>query len=229
MPVKMAKLLKERLLKLVEESGRSDRDVSMKATGKPDAVRDIMRDKVTSGRSDTVAKLARELHSHVGYLTGESDDPRPARELRADITAALVIGVTQAGAFMDIDTAVRFDPEWVPTIQDPQFPHLQPVAYEVAGDSIDRVCLSGGHAICLPFADTGLSLRQGMWVIAERRLGALVERTVKQVHGRYGNFELRPSSTNPKHRPIRFPSAEPTEEVTVVAVVRRFLSPTLPI
>jgi phage repressor protein C with HTH and peptisase S24 domain len=228
----MAKLLKDRLETLVKESGRSRRDISMKATGKPDTIRDIMRDKVVNGRSDTLAALASELRSSVGYLTGESDNPRPNHQLRDDMIAALVVGVAQAGAFMDIDASVKdehFDPEWVPSVRDPQFPSIAPIAYEVVGDSINRVCENGGHAICLPFHETGLRLRNGMWVIARRVRGALVELTVKQVAGSQDNFELRPASTNPKHKPIRFPSAEPSEEVTVVAVVRRFLSPSLPI
>lgn len=232
MPTTMAKLLKERLKTLLDETGQTARAVSMKATGKPDVVRDILRGKVTNARADTVIKLAQALNTTTGFLTGEMDLRINPRDLNSDMITARVVGVAQAGAFMDIDAAVvgeHFDPEWVPTIRDPRFPDIEPIAFEVVGDSVDRVCRDGGHAICVPFDQTGLRLRPNMWVIAERRRDSLVERTVKQVKVVNGGYQLHPDSTNKKHQPITFPSAEPSEEVTVIAVVLRFLSPALPV
>ena len=228
----MAKLLKERLKLLVRESGKTPRAISIEATGKPDAIRDVLRNKVVNARSDTIRLLAKTLKTTVGYLTGESDDPSPRKPLLNNgVIAARVVGSVQAGAFMEIDSPSSYedDPKWIPSIRDPRFPDLDPIAFEVLGDSIDLKCPHGGYAICLPFDKTGLQVKDGQWVVAERQRGDMIERTIKQVRRVEDRFELHPASSNKKWKPIRFPDAEPHEEVRIIAVVLRFLGPDLPI
>lgn len=225
----MGKVLKDRLETLVKDSGRAPREISLKATGKPDTIRDILRGKVNNPRTDTVAKLAKELGAQTAYLTGESGSRKRKKGSDELLLAARVIGLVQAGTFMEPDADGKFeaDPQWIPSVRDDEYPQIEPIAYEVAGDSIDKVCVAGGYVVCLPFADTGLALKAGMWVVVSRMRGGLLERTIKQVQLDRGRFTLHPASTNPKHKPIAFPSAEPSEEVSVTAIVRRFVSPTL--
>ena len=125
----MAKLLKERLELLIQDDGRKPRAISIEATGKPDAIRDILRNKVVNARSDTIRLLAKTLKTTVGYLTGESDDPSPRKPLLDNgVIAARVVGSVQAGAFMEIDSPSSYedDPKWMPAIRDPRFPDLDP-------------------------------------------------------------------------------------------------------
>jgi len=228
----MSKVLKSRLKMLVAASGKSVRELSMAATGKPDAIRDILRDKVKNPRSDTISNLAKALGTTAAYLTGETKNEQPGGEEKGSgIVAARVVGSAQAGAFIEVDTTVfEVEPRYIGTVRDESFPDIQPVAFEVIGDSIDKICQSGGYAICVPFGETGLQIKAGLWVVAERRRGDLVERTIKVVRRTIsGSFQLQPYSTNPAHKPITFPSAEPSEEVVIVAVVRRFQTPPLPL
>lgn len=119
------------------------------------------------------------------------------------------------------------DAESISSVPDRDFPHLELIAFKVLGDSIDKLCPIGGYAVAVDFAETGLEIKDKMVVVADRVRAGLLERTVKVVRKINGRFELHPASTNPAHKPITFPSAEPGEEVRVVALVRRFVGPTL--
>lgn len=231
-PRVVGNVLKSRLRGLVAKSGKTARALSIEATGKPDTIRDILRDKTQNPRSDTLQKIAAKLGTDMAYLTGAPAVRKPTGKSPATdgLVAARVVGSVQAGAFMEVRAATAYhdDTEYVASVRDRDFPNLIPVAFRVVGDSINKRCENGGYAICLPFAETGLQLKDGMWVVAERQIGDLVERTVKEVRQFGRRFELHPASTNPQHKPIKFPSADPSEEVRVVALVRRFIGPDLP-
>lgn len=228
----MGNLLKSRIELLLSETTRKAAAISKAATGKPDTIRDIMR-KGTIPNAETIQNLAKEFGVDVAYLTGRSNlRHQTGSKTTNGLVPVRLVGATQAGAFMEVAATSAFDddPRWVAALKDEEFPDLELIAFEVVGDSINLKCEPGGFAICLPFAATGLQIKSGMWVIAERKQGDLVERTVKQVFQNGRGYELRPASTNKEWKPIRFPSADGRghEEVTVVAIVRRFLGPPLP-
>lgn len=227
----MANTLKDRLKEALAGSDKSPRALSLEATGKPDVVRDILRGKARNPSMETIAALARALNVPVSQLTQIGGRESPGNgAAHNDLRLARVIGVAQAGTFVEVGTHEDSDDaRYIAAVADQRFPHLESIAFEVAGDSIDRECEAGGYAVGISFADSGLALRQGMWVVADRVRGDLVERTIKKVAGTPGKWELHPASTNPKHRPIRFPSAEAHEEVVIIAVIRRFISPELPL
>lgn len=230
MPTGMATDLKERIKSLLKQTGKSARSVSMEATGKPDTIRDILRGKVASPQAETIRKLAAAMDVQAAHLLGEVDMLNPQATTTRDLLQpARVVGLVQAGSFMEIEAESRYDlePQWIPTVRDPDFPSLEQIAFQIAGDSLDKKCAAGGYAICLPFADTGLPIKAGMYVVAARVRGGLIEHTIKRVEGAQGKFKLVPDSTNPRHKAIHFPSAEADEEVTIVALVRRFISPQL--
>lgn len=223
--------LKDRLKSALAKTDKSARAISLEATGKPDVVRDILRGKARNPSMETIAAIARVLQIPVSQLAQMGGGESPANgAAHNDLRLARVIGVVQAGAFVEVDGSSDLgDVRHIATVADQRFPHLDQVAFEVSGDSIDRFCQPGGYAIGVSFADSGLSLRPGMFVVVDRVRGDLVERTIKQVKGSHGRWVLHPASSNPRHKPIRFPSAEPHEEVVIVAVIRRFISPELPI
>lgn len=226
----MTETLIQRLKTALLDKGRSARDVSLKATGKPDAIRDILRGTNKNPAATVIRAIETELGVNLEWPEGGSGTPRVESKGRVGVIYAKVIHAVQAGPFLPIDMEFDDDddPKVVPVVPDKMFPRLQLFAYLVKGDSIDKICPAGGYAICVDFAATGLPIRAGMWVVAERMRGDLVERTVKKVvQGANGKFELHPFSTNPAHKPIRFPSAERSEEVKVHALVRRFEGPDL--
>lgn len=232
MPWLVGNLLKVRLRGLISERGETAREVSKRATGKPDTIRDILRDKTRNPRTDTLQKIATALEVDLAYLTGASAMRRAHQgAMPGGLIPVRVVGFVQAGAFMEMHAAdaLADEPQYIAAVEDRDFPKLTPIAFEVVGDSINLQCEPGGYALCVPFAETGLQLKEGMWVVAERQRGDMIERTIKKVVQAGRRFELHPASTNPVHKPIRFPSAEAHEEVRVVALVRRFIGPALPL
>lgn len=75
-------ILAERVRLRIEEVGRSPRDVSMAAIGKPDLVRDIFRQK-RMPTGPVMLDLARELGTTTEYLLGETDNPQ---QVRSEVT-----------------------------------------------------------------------------------------------------------------------------------------------
>lgn len=223
----MANLLKDRLKSALSETGKSARSVSIEATGKPDTIRDIFRRGITPG-ADTLVNLARALGKPDLWLL--PDIAADANVTKDRIIPVRVIGFAQAGPFMEVEESVFDDnSRWTATVADPEFPGIEPFALEIRGDSINLKCDEGGYAICLPFADTGLQIKDQSWYVVDRIRGGLRERTIKQARkARGGRWELHPASTNPKHKPLSLPAARDADEVQVFAVVRRFISPALP-
>lgn len=73
-----ADTLLERIEMVLKEKGWTPRFWSMEATGKPDTVRNILREKSTSPRSDTLAALAKTAGKPVQWLLGEDVELRDA-------------------------------------------------------------------------------------------------------------------------------------------------------
>ncbi|MED5546103.1 MAG: S24 family peptidase [Pseudomonadota bacterium] len=69
-------LIVARISELVEKTGQSARAVSIKATGKPDTIRDILRGKSLPS-APTFARLAEALGTTTEYLAGASDAAEP--------------------------------------------------------------------------------------------------------------------------------------------------------
>lgn len=138
-----------------------------------------------------------------------------------------VVGYIQAGNWGEsgvMDAAL----EELHIPVDPRWGKAQPVAFKVLGDSYDEFVKEGGYVIALQHSDMPVELKKGMHVIAERSRydGQLVERTLKMVFPlRNGSYELKPRSSNKKHKTIRFPSSEKETLVTVFAVVTTFVQP----
>lgn len=207
------------------------RKASIDAGFGPDLVRDILSGKTQNARSDSVAALAQLLGVDANYLTGVRSSPTPDVNGPVAAVSVRVIGPVQAGHFLLMGEEgvmpAADDAETISSVPDRDFPHLELIGFKVLGDSIDRLCPEGGYAIAVDFAETGLQIHDRMVVVADRFRSGLVERTIKVVRKVRGKFELHPASTNPVHKPITFPSVEPSEEVRVIALVRHFVGPTL--
>lgn len=68
-------ILAKRVRERIEEMGRTDRDVSIATTGKPDLVRDILRER-RMPTGPVMLDLAAQLETTTDWLLGRSDDPR---------------------------------------------------------------------------------------------------------------------------------------------------------
>lgn len=71
-----------RLSQKLAETGRSARDVSLAASGKPDTIRNILRGSTRSPKAATLERIAAELGTTSAWLMGNARDmpaPSPAR------------------------------------------------------------------------------------------------------------------------------------------------------
>lgn len=158
-----------------------------------------------------------------------STKSRKQSDLDSSVVMIPVVSSAQAGTFMEIDDDLDGQPnEWVPTAEENSAIKDKLFAIKVVGDSIDLVCPDGGYALCVQFGELAGGIKPGIWVVADRLRGTLRERTIKKViEAKRGVWELHPASTNPKHKPIKFPSAHRDESVEISAVVYRFIGPKL--
>ena len=224
-----------RLQKLIRDRRTNPTALAERANVGRDTVRDILRRKSRSPRYETAQALAHALDVDVQYLFGEQEVERSGRGAqREQLKAIPVVGTTRAGWWRDmqeepvhVTDMQDWDGETVPGFADPDFPNAVAFALRIEGDSIDELCVEGGYAICVRFADTGLEIRDGMMVVAVQVDGRFQQTTIKEVRIRTGRIELHPRSRNPEHKPILVPPRVSGEEVEIQALVRRFISPPL--
>lgn len=92
--------------------GKSDRQVSMEATGKPDPIRDIRRHRDPGAQK--LKKIANALETTVDYLLGRTDDAsRPGDDQRAETRSGMrralpVLDPANAAAFAEMDAPPYF-------------------------------------------------------------------------------------------------------------------------
>lgn len=138
-----------------------------------------------------------------------------------EVAGLPLLGTIQAGHWIEATSAEGADYEMVPVVRDQRFPHAKQYALRVVGDSMDLDYPDGSIVTCVSFADSGLSLAEGMIVHVERHRagGQLVEMTLKLVERRKGKLYLVPRSTNPKHHAFPVDGDSDTEVVCKGVVV----------
>lgn len=163
-------------------------------------------------------------------LTGApANDVTPSTE---QLVSVVIAGKVEAGAFRAAPDYSDMEPETMFEPRDPQFPWARQAAFDIAGDSMNRLqprpILAGDRIICVDFDDLGgrVPLRDGMVVVVEQTAdgGHLREWSVKQIELYDDRIEYHPRSTNPTHKPIvvlRDPDADDGRNVRILALVRR--------
>lgn len=180
-------------------------------------VRDILRGKTRSPNAENLSKLAAALETTPDWFLGQSDDDALKRV--KSVGGLDVVGRIQAGNWVDrsiIDEDAEH--EIIPVARDPRFPHARQYALAVVGDSMDKEFAEGSYVTCVDMIDSGLSLKDGMFVHVERHNGSLVEVTLKAVEKIDGIQMLVPKSSNPRHQPIK-PDGDGGTEILVRGVV----------
>lgn len=179
----------------------------------------------TSGLRAVVAeKYARKFRVGVEWLlTGKgATTTGGAAPYEIDVEGLPLLGSIQAGHWLETTDAHQgANTEMVAIVRDPRFPHAKQYALRVVGDSMDLDYPDGSIVTCVDFADSGLSLTEGMIVHVERQRagGQLVEITLKAVERHKGRLALVPHSSNPKHQAIPLHSSDPDTEVVARGVV----------
>jgi len=204
-----------------------------KAAGKPDSIRNLKRAIENRSRegisSATIKALAPVLETTEAWiLTGEGiEDPGeaiPDGEVGdgQPIRAVNVIGVTQAGTWVEFE---NFEDEAaieaIPAVPG-KWSHLKQFAYKVRGNSMDADRIfDGDYVIAVKYFDARKDLQNDDRVIVERTRNSAIERSVKIVSISGTNINFLPKSTDPKFKPFSVPKNWRNKELddTTVSVV----------
>ena len=207
---------------------KTQAEISLKAASSDSWLKNILAGKSKSPGVYAMVILADELDCDVDYLLDRQSMPRMKRD--APHTRLRVVGAVEAGAYRE---TVLY-PEATEEVDVPHdyeaFPHLKRYLLDVRGDSFDVEAPPGSYAVCVNFAETGLELRAGLKVVAERTRfgGQLREATLKEVALVDGNWELHPKSHNPAHKPIKMDGNAETDTVEITSLVLGFYNRSYP-
>ncbi len=232
----MSKLMKERIKALMEERNLTANALSAKAGLDRSTVGKFLSKPGATLSPANAEAVARVLKCSVAVLRGEADadsskqaaetyGKRPSKKMGSPpqhmLSAFLVVGIVEAGAFRPVDWFEETDLGTVMSDVPSDLRGLRHFAYEVRGDSMNQVGMTeGDKVICVdPYE---VEYGSGDYVVVERSTngGHTRELTVKEVSvGDDGTVELLPRSTNTKHVPIRFEPSEDHDDGVTVSIV----------
>lgn len=191
-------------------------------------VRDILRGKTKSPSAENLTKLANVLRTTVDDLQGRTVSvPEPA-DRAVDVAGLQVVSEVSAGNWREVTVMDEdHEPEVIPAARDLRFPRARQYALRIRGDSMDEEFPDGSYVTCVDFWDSGVPIRDGLFVHVERMKagGQLVEITIKAVETIGGKVYLSPRSKNPKWKPFPIDGDEATE-VSVKGLVTGGWKPT---
>ena len=205
----LAALIQGRLLIL----GKSARGASIEATGDPDAIRNIFREKSKSPRVSTLRRLEEVLKFEPDDLISALEAPEmphPSHSLghiapkkRGELP---VSGEVAAGIWLEIEHADESKHGPLPLAPDPRYPQDRQFAVLVRGNSINKVAKNGQFLLCLgiDYGRDGLPIvEDGDLAVVERiRPDGLREATVKRLRRGTDGWELHHESTDDRYRGV---------------------------
>jgi len=215
----MTQIDKDALKKALADAGEKPAPFALKIGRDKDFIADYLNGRKKSFKLEDAQKIADGLGMPLEALGRGANRAGAYRE---EVSGLEVVGKVSAGVYRDI--SVEDQDGGKPRIsfaKDLRWPHAKQYALEVEGDSMDELFPDGSTVVCVDYADSGLSLKDGMPVHVERYMmdGQLVEATLKEVRReRGGRLMLWPRSTNPTHKPFEV-SAGAEGEVKVRGIV----------
>lgn len=204
--------------------------LSMAALGALAGTSQQQIERLEKGGRKMTKEWAERLAPHLGVapeslIFGVAADAPPV------LKQAPVRGLAAAGLWMEYDdlSGDAFEPiPIVPT----KYTQAEQFAYKIAGPSMDKERIfDGDYVVCVPYWEARTAIQSRDTVVIERRDGAKIERTCKQVEVVNGGFDLCPRSTDPRfQKPIhipnaRSPNADDGLEVEIVGLVIGVYSP----
>lgn len=176
---------------------------------------------------------AREIPLIAQFFGVSTPDGAQAPDIGAgpQLVPVRVQGTVDAGSWRAVEEYDDITDVWINEPRDERFPQARQFAVDVAGDSMNalkpRPIMPGDRLICVSFEDLEgrVPLRDGMVVVVQQTTMAdLRERSVKQLEIYDDRYELKPRSTNSKHKPIVIDKnfeADDGRIVEIVGIVRR--------
>lgn len=209
----MEKMTPERLEAMLIAADISPAAMAAMINRDKDYIRDFIK-----GRKKTLK--ADEMLEIMAILRPKIDDELPPLTAASEDEME-VVGRVQAGLWLETYISDDEERETIPVARDPRFPEAEQYAVKVVGDSMDEETPDGSYAICVNFAESGLTQKPGMIVHVERIRPDQSEATLKAIDFEDGRFILRPKSRNPVYKPI-YPDEMKGEQVLIRGVVLSF-------
>lgn len=220
----------------LEELGLTAAEVSKRATGSADTIRNWKRSAAKgSAVGATVRSLemiARVLGTDVASLTGTQSVDGVTGPVPLMSVSVPFGGRVGAGGFLPVLEYFHQDDEnhAVPhtVMRHPGYPAIPQYAWLVEGDSMTQAGIQDGMWVVagsyLDYIDKIGEVENGQFVIVERTRfgGSEAELTIKEVQFTRGGMRLVPRSTNAKHKELFIPldpSADTDSETVAIKAV----------
>jgi SOS-response transcriptional repressor LexA len=189
--------------------------------------------KLVGGQTAMSPKWARLLSPHLrcsvqdilGLTNGAGTGGRPQPNVvgtaqPVTVGYAEVRGDVACGRWLEADNVYEGDYPAVPIVPT-RHANLTQTAFLVVGPSMDRLKIDDGdYVVCVPFWEARRAFETGDVVVVERRNGALIERTCKQVELTPDAVLLWPRSTDARYQePYRVPLAHREGDETEIEAV----------
>lgn len=203
-----------------EALGLSQSELARRIGVTPQAIQAIEAGSVKTSRH--LHKIANVLQKPAHWLAGEAPYALTSGLASGE---APVRGIVAAGLWQ-AESSFADDQASIPSSPDPRYARMSQVAFRVLGNSMDNIVRDGEYVICLDYGQHPVALRSGDVVVAERKRGGEVERTVKRVQITANGPELWPDSSSPAHtKPLVLNSPEDDTSVEVVGLVIGYFRP----
>ncbi len=201
-PMGMARDWRERLRAELTARGLDMKNVSKNAGLGETGVRDML-ERTREPKLKTIQAVLTYLNLPLAWL--EEGEQSAAPEPMVPVLVA-VTGEAAAGVWVEQDVwdTEKYDP--VPVVPG-RYASVEQRAWRIVGPSMDLLKIEDGDfVITVPYWIARISPQESDIVIIERRHGALVERTCKQVTIKRDGYELWPRSTDKRYQsPLHVP------------------------
>lgn len=186
---------RDNLRRIMAEKGYNMKSLSLKAGLGDSAVHKILS-RSGDPQISTVKAISKALEVSIDELVFNVVTPAISVKL------TFVAGDVAAGVWMESDAWDDQKYEPIPVLPS-RYPGIEQKAWHVSGDSMDALGITdGSFVVTVDYWVVRRSPTDGDIVVVERRRGGLIERTCKEVAVRAGEYELRPRSSDPRHKPI---------------------------
>lgn len=193
----MAELLKDRVERLVAETGKKPAALTREANLGRTMIYDIIKGKQKKLAGENIGKLAAILGvtheslasrddgstiygcTKLGHVEarGAPSRPTPATELRVSglvTRRAAIAGTVEAGSWREVEDLDQSEARLIDVPTDDEYPNARVLVFEVAGDSMNAFAkaplIPGSLAVCLAYEDVAHRFppRDGMVVVIQR-------------------------------------------------------------
>lgn len=227
----MSDIVRERIKARLKELDVSANFVSMKAGLDRSLLGKYLNGKVAELRESNLRAVAKVLQLEPSALRSDAEvvsftkhSPSQLTDLSNTLDVPIV-GIVEAGAFRPVDWFEDIELGVIVNGYDPNFPRIRQFGFKAHGDSMNLAGIADGDEIvCIDPWEAGVEIGDEDLVVVENRLdgGHTRELTVKELAVFDDRYELRPRSTNPRHKPIvlsRNTDLSEDREVRVVGIV----------